>query len=676
MHYKTYDGGLNPWALNADVPLQIPGLVGWYDVERSMLRAARDGSGSVPTDGGLIGWIEDLSPSGYHMASLADGDRPAWYADCCELGLPGIYSDANNKTFVNQPITAHFGGNPPSFTALVVKMHRRTNSTVEGLDWAAAAGAIASNPHVYVGDFESLYVTTNPRVRVQRRNTTTTTTTDHNRRWGGNAAWIVKTLRVDGATGMDLFVNGLKVATTAGAWGNVALSASHWTTLCGLYTGAGYTAHRPLFWFAFALWNRVLADAELVDLHRYYLRRLRFKGYSPTFDGVNQGLCTFCLGESHTEGSFQSAHSLSNNTGTWAKRLVSRLPYERTFQLTNHGIGDQPMAAAGGDNDIWDAWTYVQGLFAARNGSILAMTGGAQDVFFDNNPTTGVAPTSNAEAEEIVNHQIFGEGTGAPTNTFPQLVIDVAETKNSLFIGLTDPPPGSTSGLTALAFRAHAMGHMRTRKLAYVGRFDRAQMFDWYIQLKESGSDYLDETAWESAKNDGLHLNRQAHELAADGVAAVYEHLQTNPKDFAAVRRWWTSRTGSAYTTDGAAVSSLTDRSTAAAHATQATASLRPAWYGNQYNYRPAIRFDGVDDRLEFTALTVAATDLGSFFGTGGDGCTFNRLGIDGLAQAFNGDLGDVMILDGSAGGTSAGILNTIGSYLAYKYGKTWTAIT
>lgn len=60
---------------------------------------------------------------------------------------------------------------------------------------------------------------------------------------------------------------------------------------------------------------------------------------------------------------------------------------------------------------------------------------------------------------------------------------------------------------------------------------------------------------------------------------------------------------------DGAAVTTWTDRSGTARHATQSTLSLRPTYRSAGINGRPSLRFDGIDDHLRIgTALLSGST--------------------------------------------------------------------
>lgn len=84
---------------------------------------------------------------------------------------------------------------------------------------------------------------------------------------------------------------------------------------------------------------------------------------------------------------------------------------------------------------------------------------------------------------------------------------------------------------------------------------------------------------------------------------------------------------------DGDAVGTLTDLSSNAWQATQATASKKPTYLTNIKNGRPVIRFDGVDDILANTTCT-------SFNGLTGAtlfyAYKFNTVGSAGLLSFYN----------------------------------------
>ena len=110
---------------------------------------------------------------------------------------------------------------------------------------------------------------------------------------------------------------------------------------------------------------------------------------------------------------------------------------------------------------------------------------------------------------------------------------------------------------------------------------------------------------------------------------------------------------------DGAAVSSWTDSSGLANHATQGTSGARPIYKTNIVNAKPVVRFDGVDDFLTLgTALSVTA-DCCVFVvhQTSGDCC---------LVGSATASTADQMLRVGESGGNILSFFNpTDGSHVS-----------
>lgn len=77
------------------------------------------------------------------------------------------------------------------------------------------------------------------------------------------------------------------------------------------------------------------------------------------------------------------------------------------------------------------------------------------------------------------------------------------------------------------------------------------------------------------------------------------------PSDIASLWGWWDA-SQETDESDGAAIATLTDRSTGGRDVTQGTAGLRPIYRATGLNSRPSADFDGTDDILSVASVTLA----------------------------------------------------------------------
>lgn len=81
------------------------------------------------------------------------------------------------------------------------------------------------------------------------------------------------------------------------------------------------------------------------------------------------------------------------------------------------------------------------------------------------------------------------------------------------------------------------------------------------------------------------------------------------PSSIAGLQAWYKADAGTSTTTDGVAISQWNDQSGNARHLTQATGANQPLYKAAIQNALPGVLFDGVNDQLAATAVSVAQPD-------------------------------------------------------------------
>lgn len=130
----------------------------------------------------------------------------------------------------------------------------------------------------------------------------------------------------------------------------------------------------------------------------------------------------------------------------------------------------------------------------------------------------------------------------------------------------------------------------------------------------------------------------------------------------------------------GSAVSTWSDSSASALHATQSTANQRPLFITNVLNGKPVVRFDGVDDGLVFSARNSIRTAFVVMRHNTGSQDYAAFLGHDTAAPHFHSDLGDALIsatyATATVSGGSAYINGALSAPTALKKTTSWSVLS
>ncbi len=553
-------------------PAMLSGLVAWWEAGKSPKTVGRDGSGGAPAAGDLVGQVADLSGNGHTLiAETADAARPM-FAGLYGMGATPIYFNSGTTIrLCNRSVCPTLSGANPSFTVVTLCGAGRIVSATRYIPWGIEAnGGSTAN---------SILLHMQASTRLLRQ-FTNGTAVDSAAGLGGSPPAVVSTV-FNGATFRRTYRNGVQACNVASG-ATLAFDGTSWFTIGHLFDGTTADSNGgPMYWFGTWIYNRALSDAERQQIERYAASLIGM----PYAVGVTPAP-TWIFADSHGEG-FVSTPTANVEVAPFGHQLVATLPAARGGFITNRAAyGEQFLYDGSTVDRILDRYYADNASFAP--GDLVILEGASNDV-------AAQTFANDAAAETYIDGTFLASGA----NSLPA-TLDDATTKGCDVVLSTAPPRASG------ASEDHAYWYYNRQVRPVAGRFDRVALVDGHTPFAVS-TDQLN-PAYNSG--DDIHLNAAAYRIWAGLMATAAATLNVNPVAHADLVRWWSGRTGLTFNDAGAiGGTALTDRSTTADHATQATAGSRPSWRigAAASNYKPTVRFDGVDDHLECTEFTGSA---------------------------------------------------------------------
>lgn len=559
---------------------------------------ALDGTGAAPTDAALdgtsasrVGRALDLA-NGYYLTSSADAARHLWYADALGLGRGSFYSDLGgsrdlfNNTTLAQDV---FDGADKPWTMCMLYARLSEDSGSNSYIWSVLGSGDsinggAGNPTFTLRNDSGLHTAARPLFAqgFSRDNDAsllgTSTFDDGVFGLGAGSAVIVCVMVVKNPDRtVQVYQNGYKMADlthTAGTWTFASGSFVNWGhSWNGSARVGSFLGHI----YEMCIFGRALTADDRHATFGGYLGSLGVQ-YSPQTPVSRK--TTWVFGNSIMLGNQPTVASPIQRL-----QRGGRLPWDETVVISNQSRGGLRFDLAGANNDLLECWALKHGT---------ATTIKAGDPLIIGEITNYIASsddTNNGTMQAALDAAMVKMKT----------CIDEALTESDRVVVMIDPPLGTSN-----AVRKAGLAYWKDQCLLVFGRKDRATVCNHYPYF-DDGTGTL-KAQYNSG--DDVHLTGPAYELIADLLAAIYSHQRSvNPAVHANMLFWPSARNQDMTRTNGQAVDALVDLSATANNLSQATAGFRPTFRVGTLgtNWMPMVRFDGSDDCLEMSTVTVAA---------------------------------------------------------------------